>query len=159
MGKSYKANNQSALGRQSMSGVLVLFTDVSSKCMNHYSFSLFSFYQLEFHIVSMCVSQLSSLYLWLRCTFRSYRLAACCPKIPLELSQMACRTPTCLWSGIAARPVLACRAHKSGDLAHHSFPGQRSNFWRSSQCSWTSCTQNKLGAFFVFVSLKKSGKL
>lgn len=42
-----------------MSGVLVLFTDVFSKCMNHYSFPLFSFHQLEFHIVSMCVSQLS----------------------------------------------------------------------------------------------------
>lgn len=39
---------------------------------------------------------------------------------------------------------------QTGDLAHFSLPGQRSNFWRSSECSWTSCTFTTLGIYIYF---------
>ena len=142
-------------------------------------FFLISFYQSDLYIQSTHCTQslllcsLKALHVWICNFYKSWRVhvrvisvydyVAVWDSRPSQMSATLSqesswsfpRWPAELlpFSGEASLPesALARRAHKTGDLAHHSPPGQRSNFWRSSPCSWTSCTHTKLG------SVKKSG--
>lgn len=87
------------------------------------------------------------LCLWLWCTFRSQN--------PFMSARPSQDPPGAFPDGLQnsypyldwhrCQVCVCLQGIQTGDLAHHFLSGQRRNFWRSSECSWTSCTCTKLG--------------
>lgn len=153
--KLQSKHNQTALGRQGMSGAQVLL-----KCFQ----SVWTIFFFFLHIVlehvfftqSLLFQDTSILCLWFRCIFKSYKIISMLSQGPpgafpdgLKNSYLSLQWHRC-------QPCARLQGTQEWGLGTSFSPRTKSNFSRSSQCSWTSCTWNKLSLYIKKIAICKS---
>lgn len=151
-GELQSKHKQSALGRQSMSGVLVLLTDVFSKCMKWLLFHLKLCIPCTVYFNAVCVAPKPVKFVFMIIVhFQVLQISSVPSRVPPgafpDGLHNSYQSPK--WHGCQ----VCARSQGKHEWGLGTSRSSRSNFWRSPQCSWTNWTNR---AFFILKNAKSA---